>query len=81
MPQFDVYSYPSQVISTLIGLCLFHLFILSFYLSPIAEVLKMRTKLLKMRQRLVARSKKKKETGESVDLFSFFLRKILKKKS
>ena len=45
MPQFDFYSFPSQVFWSLIGFLIFYFLILRFYLVHFSEVLKMRFKL------------------------------------
>ena len=73
MPQFDLYSYSCQVFWALIGFYTFYFFILNFYLVHFSEVLKMRQKLL------ASYSKKRRETNESVDILSSFLRAIFKK--
>ncbi len=75
MPQFDSYSYSSQVFWALLGFYLFYFFVLNFYLVQFSEVFKMRQKLL------VSYSKKRKEANESVDVLSCFLHAIFKKQS
>jgi F0F1-type ATP synthase membrane subunit b/b' len=78
MPQFDLYSYPSQVFCVLLGFVFFYFFILRFYLAPFSKVLKMRQKLKKLGLHL-KELKEKRKTSESFDLYSSFLRKIFKK--
>ena len=46
MPQFDFYTFSTEVFWTLIGFFFNYYFVLYFYLAPTSEVLKMR-KLLK----------------------------------
>ena len=45
MPQFDFYSFSSQVFWSLSGFFIFYFFILRFYLPNLSEVLKFRKKL------------------------------------
>lgn len=45
MPQFDFYSFSSQVVWSQLGIIFFYFFILKFYLAPIIEILKFRQKL------------------------------------
>ena len=45
MPQFDFYSFPSQVFWTLIGFFIFYFFILKNYIVKFSELFKMRQKL------------------------------------
>ena len=45
MPQFDFYSFSTQVFWILIGFYSFHFFILKFYLAKTAEALKLRKAL------------------------------------
>ena len=45
MPQFDFYSFPSQVFWTLLTMFFFYFFILKFYLVPFSEIFKIRQKL------------------------------------
>jgi lipid-A-disaccharide synthase-like uncharacterized protein len=73
MPQFDLYSFSSQVFWTLLGFSFFYFFTLKFYLVQLAEVLKMRQKLL------TAYSKKKKGSTEPLDILSHFLGPLFKK--
>lgn len=42
MPQFDIFSFSTQVVWTLLGFFSFYFFILKFYLVKIAETLKLR---------------------------------------
>ena len=46
MPQFDFYSFSSQVFWVVLGFFLFYFFILKFYLVYFAEIYKMRNKLV-----------------------------------
>jgi len=46
MPQFDFYSFPSQVFWSLLGFLIFYFFILRFYLVNFSETFKMRSKLI-----------------------------------
>jgi hypothetical protein len=46
MPQFDSYSYSSQVFLILLGFYLLYFFVLNYYLVCFSEVFKMRQKLL-----------------------------------
>lgn len=73
MPQFDIFTYSSQVFCVLLGYFLFYFLILNFYLVQVSEVIKMRQKLL------ATYSKKRAKADESADLLSYFLRAVLKK--
>jgi hypothetical protein len=70
MPQFDAYTYSSQIFWVLIGFYLFYFFFLNYYLISFSEVFKMRLKLISFY------SKKRKGT---LDAFSPFLHAIFKK--
>lgn len=50
MPQFDFYSFSSQVFWVVLGFFLFYFFILKFYLVYFAEIYKMRNKLLNVQK-------------------------------
>lgn len=45
MPQFDFYSFSTQVFWTLLGFLLFYFFILKYYIVKFAELFKIRQKL------------------------------------
>ena len=45
MPQFDFYSFPSQVFWTITGFLFFYFFILKYYIVKFSELFKMRQKL------------------------------------
>jgi hypothetical protein len=45
MPQFDFYSFSTQVFHVLLGFAVFHFFILNFLVISYAQVLKLRQKL------------------------------------
>jgi len=45
MPQFDFYSFASQVIWSALGFSLFYSFILKYYLVYFSEIYKMRNKI------------------------------------
>lgn len=45
MPQFDFYSFSTQVFYVLLGFTIFHFFILNFIVISYAQVLKLRQKL------------------------------------
>lgn len=45
MPQFDFYSFSTQVFYILLGFTIFHFFILNFIVISYAKVLKFRQKL------------------------------------
>jgi hypothetical protein len=47
MPQFDFFSFSTQVFWTLVGFFSFYFFILKFYLVKIAQTLKLRRILKK----------------------------------
>ncbi len=67
MPQFDFYSFSSQVFWVVLGFFLFYFFILKFYLVYFAEIYKMRNKLVnaqKLNNLELVQSKQK--------LYSFF---------
>jgi len=45
MPQFDFYSFSSQIIWCALGFALFYSFILKYYLVYFSEIYKMRNKM------------------------------------
>lgn len=45
MPQFDFYSFSTQIFYVLLGFTFFHFFILNFVVISYAQVLKLRQKL------------------------------------
>ena len=45
MPQFDFYSFSTQIFYVLLGFTIFHFFILNFLIISYAQVLKLRQKL------------------------------------
>jgi hypothetical protein len=53
MPQFDFYSFSSQVFWSLFGFFVFYFFILRFYVTSFGELLKMRKKLIETSQNLL----------------------------
>jgi len=67
MPQFDFFSFSTQVFWILIGFFSFYFFILKFYLVKIAETLKLRRIL------------KKKNFLKNIS-YDFIIFSILKKK-
>ena len=50
MPQFDFYSFSSQVFWSLSGFFVFYFLFLRTYVCSISEALKFRTKLLSLKQ-------------------------------
>jgi hypothetical protein len=71
MPQFDFYSFSSQVFWSLFGFLTFYFFILRSYLVHFSTVLKMRSKL--------ALSYLKTNSNDStIDIYSSFIALIIK---
>ncbi len=50
MPQFDFYSFASQVFWIILGFFLFYFFILKYYLVYFTEIYKMRNKLFQVQK-------------------------------
>ena len=45
MPQFDFYSFSTQIFFVLLGFAIFHFLVLKFIVVPYSKVLKLRKKL------------------------------------
>jgi hypothetical protein len=71
MPQFDFYSFSSQVFWSLFGFLGFYFLILRFYLVNFSEVLKIRSKLTSSYLKVNANS-------SIIDLYSSFIILIVK---
>jgi F0F1-type ATP synthase membrane subunit b/b' len=76
MPQFDIYSFSSQVFWLLITFGFFYFFILRFYLARYAESLKIRSKIKNFSEEKL-RSLENKSKLKSLSLYDFAVKKML----
>lgn len=77
MPQFDFYSFSTQVFYVLLGFIVFHFFILNYIIISYAQVLKLRQKLFDtfLLTKVVSGVKAKK-TYDSIFVFFFNVFKL-----
>ncbi len=74
MPQFDFYSFSTQIFYVLLGFIFFHFFILNYIVISYAQVLKLRQKLFNTYLAVNTN----KTTKSSYDLIISMLFKIFK---
>jgi F0F1-type ATP synthase membrane subunit b/b' len=70
MPQFDFYSFSQQSFLVLVSFFILYFFFLYFYLPNIAEVLKVRTKLINFYLL------NKNINSKALNLYDYFIKKI-----
>lgn len=71
MPQFDFYSFSTQVFYVLIGFTFFHFFILNFIVISYSQVLKLRQKLFNTYLDKSLKEKNLKSIYDSAIFFCF----------
>jgi hypothetical protein len=72
MPQFDFYSFSTQVFYVLLGFVIFHFFILNFVVVSSSQVLKLRQKLFNTYLLNTLSSLKSNKTFYDSNIFCFF---------
>jgi len=72
MPQFDFYSFSTQVFYVLLGFVVFHFLILNYVVVSYAQVLKLRQKLANVYLGNKLSVKKAKKTVYDSVIFVFF---------